>query len=54
MQKAFSIAVALLGRLGGTSVHADMLDNIINAGTLRCAIMLDFAPMVFVIREKIR
>jgi len=28
-------------------VHADMLDNIINAGTLRCAIMLDFAPMGF-------
>jgi ABC-type amino acid transport substrate-binding protein len=24
-----------------------MLDNIINAGTLRCAIMLDFAPMGF-------
>jgi hydroxyproline transporter system substrate-binding protein len=47
MQKAFSIAVALLGAIGGTSVHADMLDNIINAGTLRCAIMLDFAPMGF-------
>lgn len=47
MKKAFSIAVALLGAIGATSVRADMLDNIINAGTLRCAIMLDFAPMGF-------
>jgi hydroxyproline transporter system substrate-binding protein len=47
VKKAFSIVFALLGTIGAASARADMLDNIINAGTLRCAIMLDFAPMGF-------
>lgn len=33
--------------LSASSAYADKLDDIIASGTLRCAVMLDFAPMGF-------
>ena len=47
MKRSISPVVALLGAILTTPASADMLDDVISAGTLRCAIMLDFAPMGF-------
>ncbi|WP_425105114.1 transporter substrate-binding domain-containing protein [Ancylobacter sp.] len=40
-------AAAALAAVISTSAVADKLDDIIGSGTLRCAVMLDFAPMGF-------
>ncbi|PDS59939.1 amino acid ABC transporter substrate-binding protein [Rhizobium anhuiense] len=31
----------------GTAAHADRLDDVLSAGTVRCAVVLDFPPMGF-------
>ena len=41
---SLSFAAALLAAATATA-HADKLDDIISAGTLRCAVVLDFPPM---------
>lgn len=41
---AFS-ATAIIMAMASTSAFADKLDDIIASGKLRCAVMLDFAPM---------
>ena len=46
MRKALALSTcALLGIFASTTAFADKLDDIINSGTVRCAVMLDFAPM---------
>nr|WP_319249564.1 transporter substrate-binding domain-containing protein [uncultured Celeribacter sp.] len=44
--KKTTLLAALLATSGiASAAHADMLDDIISSGTLRCAVVLDFPPM---------
>lgn len=45
MLARYSLAAALIAAALATPAHADKLDDIIVSGKLRCAVMLDFAPM---------
>jgi len=47
MKNALLVTSALTLGLSATAAYADSLDDIIASGKLRCAVMLDFAPMGF-------
>lgn len=45
MLSRYSLAAAAIAAALASPAHADKLDDIIVSGKLRCAVMLDFAPM---------
>lgn len=47
MKNALLLTSMLALGLSSTAAYADSLDDVIASGKLRCAVMLDFAPMGF-------